>query len=70
LTITQEYYDKNNEKLSLQEKETFKIRKNLLEVVRESVGIHYANLMFVDEKMQDHLSEQMSKLKSYYLNQE
>lgn len=71
LEITNKYYQNNKNIIehdySLNRK--YLIRSKLMEVIRESVGILQKNIIYADEKLQDLLSDQMVKLKSYYVDE-
>lgn len=44
----------------------YRLRRNILQVMRESVGVQYKNNLYVMKKMRRLVSDNISKLKGYY----
>lgn len=70
LTITEKYYEETKEKLNSIEIENYSIRNKIFNVIRESIVIQHNHIIMSDNKIQDHLSDQIGKLKNFYLNSE
>ena len=45
-------------------------RKNILETIRNSVGIFHKNIFMINHKVDEVVSDQLLKLKNFYLNEE
>lgn len=46
----------------------YQLRNKIFEVLRESVTILYKNIIYTNDSLQDLMSDQIVKLKDYYLN--
>ena len=73
LELTSKYFDNSegnfdddlNYDLNL-----FYRRKNILETIRNSVGIFHKNIFMINHKVDEVVSDQLLKLKNFYLNEE
>eukprot|EP00340_Litonotus_pictus_P002458 CAMPEP_0170519726 /NCGR_PEP_ID=MMETSP0209-20121228/5034_1 /TAXON_ID=665100 ORGANISM="Litonotus pictus, Strain P1" /NCGR_SAMPLE_ID=MMETSP0209 /ASSEMBLY_ACC=CAM_ASM_000301 /LENGTH=505 /DNA_ID=CAMNT_0010805679 /DNA_START=137 /DNA_END=1654 /DNA_ORIENTATION=- len=71
LVITRNFYKTNRESIQkdLKQLTKYRMRRKIMEVIRESVTTMHKNLVFADEKIQDVLSDQIVKLRNYHLEE-
>lgn len=66
---TEHYYNSQNESFkNLSEKYKFISRKNIMLLAKETTSLYLNNSIFADEKINEIVSDQLKKLKDYYLN--
>lgn len=68
LTETRHYYKSNKEEIDKKPMMRFKyrLRRRIMEVLRENRNTHYKNLNFAHDKIEEVLADQFVKMKQYY----
>lgn len=69
LTLTKNFLKENKANLEKDPKlmKKYQVRTKIMEVIRESVAIQHKHIIFSNEKTQDILADQISKLRLVYL---
>lgn len=66
---TEHFYNTNQDSFSnVENKQRFNIRKNIMLLAKETTSLYLKNSIFADDKIKELVSDQLKKMKDYYLN--